>query len=665
MNNCCGISVREVTQFLICLLVLSFGAQGQNSDELLLPETEIVMPWETYMDLSTEKSDTVYIEKNQSALPIVFENARFSFVLSDSAVDCNLNLDYYVLDSSAWSNGRVFGPEKETRFSSIRCHNGDHIRSTDSGYVLLARRGKQKRHISFEWQCAAGSENGTRSVHFPIPSVSQGDIVVRSPAAFSEISVNGSEPVKRSRSGLRQITTFALPQSTQGLLKFIPPLKDQEENESSADAGKTDRKTPKIFSDQETVVLIRDGAVLSFTNLTLEVVNTAVREFSVRIPQTYSLLSLNGNGLKKWRHKEEDLITVELNFELEGKYSALFVMEADADSVETVPWIYPDSVSRRTGRFAVALADNGEPKFRRMHNCEEISVGSFLKNMDSRLSQLVAKQNIRKEDYLLAGKFHSFPFEAQFSLRYYERFPVIEAVADSGTVVSAISDDWKMVTQVTYWIRQKNKQFVSLSLPDTCDIWNVYVNGMERTPFVDDSGRIRILLQQNRVEGTGLDFQEIKLVYFQQLAETGEEMSLRSPIPDVPVNSLSWLIYYPGEWHLSAGGDFTTSRGRFIPRTVQLDKSESGGRYTALQKVNGARLGLGGEAGLVLPESPRHVYGRRILVVNEDPVMELRFGTGKWTYVWWGGVFLVMGGVVFVVMKIRSKGERVCPGDGK
>ncbi len=643
--------------FLICLLMIPFGAEGQNSDELLLPETEIVMPWETYMDLSARKSDTVYVEKSQSALPIVFENARFSFVLSDSAVDCNLNLDYYVLDTSLWSSAIIFSPEKETRFSHIRCNSGDYVNSTDSGYVLLARNGKQKRRVSFKWQCAAATVNGTMSVSFPVPSVSQGEVVVRSPAGFSEITVNNSSPVKLSKSGSGHLATFSLPDSKRGLLKFIPPLKDKESDESYSDTAETAGNPPKMFSDQQTVVLFRDGTVLSFTSLTLDVVNTAESHFSVRIPESYSLLSLNGNGIKKWGHKEGNQISIDLNFELEGKYSIVFVMETEADSVERVPWVYLDSASRRTGSFAVALADNGEPYFGKMNKCEAMPVGAFLDKMDSQLIKLGREQKIKPDDYLLAGKFKEIPFEAEVYLKYFERFPVIPAIADSGSVISAISDDWKMVTQVTYWIRQKNKQFVSLSLPDTCDIWSVHVDGKERTPFVDDSGGIRILLPQNMSGGTDPDVQELKLVYFQVLNKELREIGLGAPVPDVPVNSLSWLIYYPEDWHLRAGGDFITRKGRIVSRPVQLGRSESEGRYTRLQKVNGVRQAVGGETGLVLADSPRHVFGRRILVVDEEPVIVLRIGSGRGVYVLWGGLFLgIVGLVVILVIRGRARG---------
>ncbi len=579
------------------------------------------MPFDLFTEMNQKRVDTVWVDLKVLPVPIAFNRATYDFTVSDSSVACRLILAYSVLGQENWNTSNVFKSAVDFCFTSIKCSSGDFITPTDSGYALYATTGSQERSVVFEWQSRVLAENGRRSTRFPIPMVSKGEISVTVPSDFSDVTVDDAV-IMSQKNGVQKVMRFSLAKSDEGELSFVVP--PSALRESDGDSIEVPIRGTQIFTDQQTAVLIKNGHVTGLTNLDIEVLNVPVSILKIGIPENNSLLRVDGKGISKWWQADDSLIVV-LGFDLLGSYSLGLIAETDTQSYISVPVYKIYSSERTTGMFAVALGGSGEPMMLQQEKSQYLPVPVFKSKVSKRLAGMISEYDVKNDDYLFAGSIQDSLSQVVFSLVRYNVFPVVSAIADSSAVVTLISDDGKMVTEVTCWVQQRGKQFVSFKLPDTCDVWRVEVDNTSRTPFIDDKGKLRISLQQRN--GITQDVQKITIVYYNKMnrMRTGN-LLMQCPVPDLPVSSLTWIIYYPDEWHLkSTRSDIAFSKGTVFKKRMQLPKGESAKRYAEFQNVASVSDRL--QKSVSMPKSPNHITGNKILVVNENPFVEMQFSS--------------------------------------
>jgi len=642
MNN------RKTTLFFVCLIFCAVvcpvhAEPGHASDSLRLDNTSIQMPWQEFQKLSRQKKDTVYVRPDAMApAPILFDNAEIQVSLADSSAECRLTAEYRVLDNTPWLSALFLGESGEFRFTDIDCYAGDYLTMSDSGYCLLARGNgpKSTRKIRATWFVNAQREEGLRRIGFPLPSVSRGIIRIHASAGFSGILVEQAVLLAKKPAAGGMVYSYSLPnRGSEAVILFAPPVTSAEPDsgEVSVKAKSSEEREPKVTCLYETVLFISEESVFSISAVQVDVAHAPISAFTVQLPQNFSLLQIEGSGIQKWKALDKNRVAVHLTFELEGRYTFFIAGETTADSVISFPGISVDKTMRQTGRFAVAVSGTGEAHFISMNNCVGIPRNLFIAEMTGGTKKTLDKYNKDARDILIAGAFYRQPFEAQFKVLRHTPVPVADALADSGVVITAVTKDWKAITQASFWIRQRNRQFISLSLPDTCDLWSVSINGKDIAPFMDNSGSFKVSLQRYVETREDIKPLLLRFTFFQNLkrAETAKLLVFKAPVPDIPVTTLSWTLFYPDDWRAgTVSGDFTTTRSTALgKKSIRLSKELKSEQYKNIVESNKYQQDAGRRIDIPMVEtSANYVYGRRLLVVDESPKLSVAFVSRGYYY---------------------------------
>jgi hypothetical protein len=605
-----------------------------------LSNTKVTIPWKTFDQLRQNKKDTIFVDSSESnSSKILFNKASLTVTVKDSLALCSVQLDYVVMNNGKWVSKAFVEKNEAVALSKIVCPEGDVVISTDSGFVVAteSRNNLKEKRLSYEWYMVSHVENGVYSLSLPLPEASQCKITLRLPSDYTDISISDFPFLAdKTVSGKKEMTWIVPSDSKVAELQYVRPVQTSDEDQdSSTDLPESVTESrSKISTVQQNILSVNNGTITCLTALTINPVRISLTSFTITVPEHYTLLRIEGNGIQKWTEISKNTFLIRLSFKMESPYTAVFVTETESDSGGSVPYLDFKGSAHQSGSFIFSLKGSDEVQMERMGNCI-VSSGSELRNINLVLLQTIEKMikegvtSVNNISTLHNGSpafsFYKTPLDANFKVIHHTTIPVENAITDSSEITSCLTDDWKLITQVTWYVSQRDRKYLSIALPDSCDIWQINVNGKERSPLMDEKGKVRISLHQNRYDGNEREQLKITAVYFKKCAPANR-LLLRAPTPDIPVSKLSWIVFYSKKLNVSEiKGDFQITTGTFFKRRNQMETSESEYHYKSVLKS-----GREQQIPLLLDDSPKHIYGKKVLVVDEQPVMELHIADSSY-----------------------------------
>ncbi len=645
------------SSLLIVWFILCATASG-----LPLSKTKVQMNWKEFQELSTQKVDTLLITpKSQPPVGVIFENSDIAITLSDSTGAGTVTLTYVILSESEWVEKVIF-PSTTTPLSEIITANGDAVIPTDSGYVLIAkgRTNGKSRSLTLKWHDNASFRQGVRSFPLVIPRVSTGSVTITAPQSFSNIEFSSATLISRTSKKGNEIYRYSFPRNSVASVRYTAPVQVIETKDTVIDTTPVIRET-QITSSQETIHFISHKQVMAISELQLTVNHSPITKFAIAIPEGFDILAIEGNGINRWNMRDSLTVDVELTFELSGKYHLNITGEFDKDSLYKIEPLSVLNAAREKGTVAIALEGAGEAHFTSLEQGTPLPRNRFIAQMSAKLRKSTRHYKKSIKDILLSAEFTSTDFRSTVITRRHEPAKVTNAVVDSAEIFTALTKEYKSITTARYFVRQRNRQFIELSLPAGCELWSVLVNGTEVTPYMDKEGGVKIPLQRF---GFG-DSYKVPLVlsctYYEQLQETDMSVTLSTPLPNIAVNRLNWSLFYPEEWDVKeSSGDFSTYQ-HFGFRKIQhtLSAKQQTAQYDRLQMESTNQKMSGGNKELPLMGlSPNHLVGKRILIVNERPEFTVTFIESKTVIIqkmlWALLIVILVSGVIFLIFKRKK-----------
>jgi hypothetical protein len=644
---------------LSALMVSAWNAAGQP---VALPGTTIEMPWKNFHDMINKKPDTVYVRPGAACpVPIVVTRVQAGLRLLDSSAQAVLTIDYSVLDTSRWSALQLFAEEADISFLSINMPRGDYLCSTDSGFVLVAgaqRAPQTSRSARLALVKSANIDEGARRIELPMPVASDRSVTVDAPSDYSDITFENATLISQQKTGAMVRYFCALPSHSNVFgVHYAPPIRRKAAvAQPKAD---TARRQPMIVAAHETGLFVSDNNAFVVSAVHLTVAQAPVSRFSITLPASFSLLKIEGAGIKTWTQEKGGVIDLSLAFECRGQYTFFIIGETPVDSLAQVPSFSIGEAKRQTGRFGIMAAGSSEAEAVVANNCVTLSPAQFVKECTP---EFVAKCGENKKDLngiIFAGESYAAPFIARCRITRHQPVPVVNAMADLGVLRTIIGDDLKVLTMATFAIRQRDRQFLSLSFGDSVSLWAVTLDGNAVAPFRDNDGTCKISLQRFLAKSNSERPVLLTITYLSLPGPSGAPMHcrLRAPALDIPVSKLEWTVFYPQKWRVKkVKGDLTVPKNPLHGMTpVTRDAGESRKLLAELRQTVEQQTANGPAVKLFSGPS-NTVFAYKILVVNERPLIDLYFGrpisSGLFLIV---GLVLFAGAGLFIVRKVRTK----------
>ncbi|MBN1760590.1 MAG: hypothetical protein JW863_19840 [Chitinispirillaceae bacterium] len=658
-------------RMMFALLTLQCAVAAAPLD-LDLPQSSIQLPWSVFNRLSNRSPDTVFVPPEiQPPTAIVFSDMQLSAVLHDSMAEMSLSVGYTVFSGKGWVEIQVFDREFSGALSSVSLPDGDFLRATEGGcFLTAATAGKNRsRRLSVTYTVPAHSEAGDVSVTTSLPRAVECRLDITAPVSYAEVIADQAFLSGKQRSNNAVLYRFLLNATAgSGKISYKVPVKKSPADTvgSTAVPSDTIAREPVITVRQESAVFAAKENAFIFTALRLSVVRAPVTRFSVVLPERFSLLTLSGNGIQKWTKTDSgSVLEVKLGFALEGNYSLYLAGEQPIDTCVAIPEIRVREAAHQSGTFGLVIGKGNEALSLSASNSAEVARAEFLRGLSPGFSDSIVRYGRSLQEMVIAGEYFKIPFSAVFLIRRHVPVPVADAICDAGSVRAVISKDAKVLTQAGFHIRHRGRQFITLRLPDSANLWSVTLDGVQVSPSRGENGEYKISLQRNyAATGAGHNSQ-LEVTYLQTMkpALSNRTFQLQTPVPDIPVGKLELTVFYPEQWIVNkTTGTFTAAQTTLLgKRYYRLGSSERQSLYRTLQKSNTARQTTAQAASSLslMPETPNYLYAISILIVDEQPWIGIRFGSvtvHRFIVLLsvFGGIVVVVAAVIFGRRSFRS-----------
>ena len=182
-------------------------------------------------------------------------------------------------------------------------------------------------------------------------------------------------------------------------------------------------------------------------------------------------------------------------------------------------------------------------------NAKQVKSGILIpaKNLPKKLWQKAANP-------LLYGyQFYGNTFRPSLSIRRYQEIQTVVANVYLVDCVTHRTLEGKSITRILYFIRNNDRQFLTLTLPKNSRIWQVFLNGKPVKPAQKDTGEILVPMKKSASQGGDLQSFSIEMGYITEVNKLSLKGDILNQLPaiDIPISYLRWRLYLPEYYEYS------------------------------------------------------------------------------------------------------------------
>jgi hypothetical protein len=286
----------------------------------------------------------------------------------------------------------------------------------------------------------------------------------------------------------------------------------------------------------------------------LQVTQGLAHDVKLRLPDSVTVNQVLGAMVADWESKAGEL---HVTFIEPVDQNARFVITGETrtprDGTIPIPLLRLLDTEKETGGVAVEVLGAGEIK--------EIKKQG-LENADATdLSEMVAS---RQSPSLAAFRFRAGDAKADRALTVniarYTPQAVLMANVEEARYEVLVTADGKALVQARYAVRNNQRNFVKITLPQGATLWSSALGGAAVRPGQAPDGSVLLPLEKARSGEEAPSF-VVELEYLSRGPAWTDKGQFKFPLPalDLPISRTGVHIYYPPLFRLSAEpGTFRT-----------------------------------------------------------------------------------------------------------
>jgi hypothetical protein len=292
-------------------------------------------------------------------------------------------------------------------------------------------------------------------------------------------------------------------------------------------------------ANQFTFNPVEAGLVQGRAVVRYDIQNAPVKEFSLAVPAAARNVEIAGEGIRRKDASSNHVWRVELQSRVSGvhvltvTWDQPFALQEAAFRVQGVQAL---GVERESGTLAI--------RARAPFQVSEKTVGGDVVRTD--VKDLPAWAGQGEEATVLAYRYLKPGYALDIGVQRFEDAEVLNALVDKADLVSVISEDGQMMTELTLSVRSSARQHLEMRLPPGAEVWSAFVNGIAVRPSVRDQ---TLLLP---LERAGADDQVVRVeltsVGHVQFPHKRGVVQLVSPTLDMPVKDARWDLFVPPDY---------------------------------------------------------------------------------------------------------------------
>jgi hypothetical protein len=293
------------------------------------------------------------------------------------------------------------------------------------------------------------------------------------------------------------------------------------------------------------LVGLGDDASSVYAQVDLEVAQGAAAQVKMELPDAVTVNQVLGATVADWEAKGGQLTVKFLEPE---EHAARFMIAGEArlprDGAVEIPLLRLRDTERESGGVAIEVVGAGELKDLKPEGLERVDA--------SELGQLVSS---RQSPSLMAFRFRpsATPRSLAVSVARYEQQAVLTANIEEARYRVLMTLEGKTLVHARYAIRNSQRNFVRVKLPEGAAMWNASLSGRPVLPGLAADGGLLFPVEKARAGEEAPAF-AIEILYVLRgdvWSEKGRA-SLLLPALDVPVSRTGLMLYYPPVFRVNA-----------------------------------------------------------------------------------------------------------------
>jgi hypothetical protein len=286
----------------------------------------------------------------------------------------------------------------------------------------------------------------------------------------------------------------------------------------------------------------------------IEVTQGAAREVRIALPDKVTINQVSGATVADWEMKDGQLAVTFLEpVEQNAKFIVSGETRRPREGQIDIPLLRLLNTERDTGGVAVEVLGAGEiNKFKT----------EGLENADATdLAEIVSS---RQSTSLFAFRFRSGDAKTTRSLsvnvaRYTPQAVLMANVAEARYNV-LITNEGKLLVQARYAVRNNQRNFLKITLPQGATLWSASLAGKPVRPGQSPDGSVLLPLEKAHAGEDSPEF-AVELVYISKGTAWNDKGQFKLALPalDLPVSRTGLLVYHPPLFKVSPEpGSFRT-----------------------------------------------------------------------------------------------------------
>ncbi|HEU4416628.1 MAG TPA: hypothetical protein VFT65_17695 [Candidatus Angelobacter sp.] len=395
-----------------------------------------------------------------------------------------------------------------------------------------------------------------------------------------------------------------------------------------------------------------------YAEVNVEVTQGAAKEARIQLPENITINQVTGALVADWEVKDGELAVTFLE---PVEQSARFVINGEVKSPHDghieIGLLRLLNTERDTGGVAVEVLGAGEIKDLKSQGLESAEAAELGDYVAGRQSPSMVVFRFRSADARA-------PRALAVDLARYAQQAVLMANVEEARYRVLLSKEGKMLVQAQYAIRNNQRNFLKVTLPQGAAIWSASLAGKPVRPGESPDGSLLLPLEKSRAgeESPAFVLEIFYLVKTTAWADKGKA-TLALPALDLPISRTGLLLYHPPLFKLAAepgtfreetfasplaeafhaldtgsGSAVDISYGRNAGAIADVVSKNEGRPQSSTQTLvdNFKAKSLGGRGAKVLPIRPAFpAFGPSLFFVSEltaenhAPALELSYQRDK------------------------------------
>jgi hypothetical protein len=295
------------------------------------------------------------------------------------------------------------------------------------------------------------------------------------------------------------------------------------------------------------LVSLGEDSTSVYAEVNLEVAQGAAAEVRIQVPEKVTVNQVLGASVADWEVKSGELA---VKFLEPIEQNSRFVINGETrlarDGEIEMPLLRLLNTEKDTGGVAVEVLGAGEIKDVKSHGMEEADASDLGETVASRQSPSLAAFRFREGEAAPARAL-------TVNIARYTQQAVLMANIEEARYQVLLSKEGKSLIQARYAVRNNQRSFVKITLPQGAVVWSAALGGKPVRPGQSPDGSLLLPLEKARGgEDTPAFVVEVLYLGRGPAWEDRGKVRLALPALDLPISRTGLLLYYPPLFHIAA-----------------------------------------------------------------------------------------------------------------